>query len=126
MKVWAATRDTDILDLLSTAVRMRWPTSGQIVVPGALNEEQPFDTRNCDLAIVDTALDEIDAGDVIKAIRRCSDVPLLVLSNSKGDQIITARALANGANDYIFKPLEVIDLIFHMEAAIGVSPVAQS
>ncbi len=126
MKVWAATRDSSVLDLLNTAVRMRWPTSGLLISPEVLDGRPPLDVRGCDLAIVDTGLDEIDAGDIIKAVRRCSDIPLLVLSNSKGDQIITARALADGADDYIFKPLEVIDLIFHMESAVGLDQVAQS
>jgi len=125
MRVWAVTRDSGVLDLLHTAVRMRWPTSGSLIVPEDLANEIPVDA-GCDLAIVDINIDHIDVGELIQAIRNHSDVPLLVLSNSKGDQTITARALANGADDYIFKPIEVIDLIFHMEAAAGGRHVTQS
>ncbi len=120
MKVWAATRDDSVLDLLNTAIRMRWPSSGQLIVPEMLDSEAPHSARGCDLAIVDTSMDSIDSSDVIHTIRHDSNIPLLVLSNPRGDQGVTARALANGADDYLFKPVEIIELIFHMEAVIGV------
>jgi DNA-binding response OmpR family regulator len=122
MKVWAATRDEKIVDLLNAAIRMRWPNSGQLIVPETLDGEASHSARGHDLAIVDTTWDAIDPCDVIRTIRHDSDIPVLVLSNPGDDQGVTARALANGADDYLFKPMEIIELIFHMEAVASVRP----
>jgi DNA-binding response OmpR family regulator len=126
MKVWAATRDGNVLDLLNIAIRMRWPSSGRLIVPDVLDADAPRNARGCDLAVVDTCLDGTDPCSYVRSIRRDSDIPLLVLSDPKGDQSITARALANGANDYLFKPVEIIELIFHMEAIANVRPAKSS
>jgi len=126
MKVWAATRDGKVLEVLNTAIRMRWPTSGRLVTPEIIDADAPSEAKACDLAVVDTCIDVIDPNEIIQSIRRDSDVPVLILSNDKGDQGVTARALACGADDYVFKPLEIIELIFHMEALAGVKPMTQS
>ncbi|MEL7563211.1 response regulator [Dehalogenimonas sp. 4OHTPN] len=125
MKVWAATRDSQVIDLLNTALRMRWPNSGRLIVPDVTDQEAPSQIKGCDLAIVDTCLDTVDANEIIHQIRRDSEVPVLALSSSKGDQGITARALANGADDYLFKPVEIIELIFHIESVAGIKHSAR-
>ena len=77
--------------------------------------------RGCDLAIIDTTMDCVDPCGVIRCIRRGANVPMLILSDPKSDQTITARALADGAEDYLFKPIEIVELIFHMETIARVS-----
>ncbi|APV43966.1 Response regulator receiver domain-containing protein [Dehalogenimonas formicexedens] len=117
MKVWAATCDSAVLDLLNTAVRMRWPSSGRLIVPSSFTRESWTGARDCDLAVVDTSIASIDPCCLIQSVKNDTNIPILVLSDPKSDQTLTARALASGAEDYLFKPVEIIDMIFHMEAA---------
>jgi DNA-binding response OmpR family regulator len=91
-----------------------------LIVPDVIDSDSGHGARGCDLAVVDTAMDSIDSCNIIRSIRRDTNVPVLVLSDPKSDQTITARALANGADDYLFKPIEIIDMIFHMEAVATV------
>ena len=125
MKVWVATRDMDVLDLLGTALRMRWPTSGQLIVPKTF-EGDFADSRDSALAIVDTDMDQVIVTKLIRALRDFPDVPILVLMNSKNIQDTETRAMVNGADDCLVKPFEIIDLILHMETTGRVMPMSNN
>ncbi|XUX00923.1 MAG: response regulator [Dehalogenimonas sp.] len=120
MKVWAATHDSEVLNLLNTAIRMRWPSSGRLIAPDSITPESGDGARGCDLAVVDTCIGHIDPCSLIQSVKHDANIPILVLSDPKSDQTVTARALASGAEDYLFKPVEIIDMIFHMEAIVRI------
>jgi DNA-binding response OmpR family regulator len=120
MNVWVMTRDNKILALISNALRVRWPNSGKLVVPSTIESDIPEGIQGCDLAVVDTCAIESDPCRIIRTIRHNSDVPILILSDPRADQTVTAKALADGAVDYLFKPIEIVDMIFHMESSAKV------
>lgn len=76
-----------------------------------------FTSHNPKLIILDLGLPDIDGIKVIEAIRKESDVPIIVLSarTSERDKI---DALDLGANDYITKPFGNGELLARVRASI--------
>jgi len=69
-----------------------------------------------DLVIVDLNLPDMGGVEVIRSLRRWSQIPIIVLSGSTAscDKI---DALDAGADDYVAKPFDVPELIARMRAA---------
>jgi DNA-binding response OmpR family regulator len=57
----------------------------------------------CDLVLLDLSLPDGDGFDVLRDVRRVSDVPVVVLSGRTGE-VDRVRAFDAGANDYVVKP----------------------
>jgi DNA-binding response OmpR family regulator len=115
MKVWAASNDKNFLNSLNIALRVHWPSSGKVIAAEIAESFSPLNIEGCDLAIVDVSMHNFDTVSLVEGIRSCSSLPILVLSSPKDDQTTTARALTHGANDYCFKPVTILDLVFRIE-----------
>jgi len=70
--------------------------------------------RDPDIIILDLLMQGMDGWDVCHKIREFSNVPILVLSavNKPG---YVAKALDNGADDYLIKPMPSNVLIAHLK-----------
>jgi DNA-binding response OmpR family regulator len=67
-------------------------------------------TENPSLIILNSALYESDCLEIIKEIREHSNAPLLILSD-KETEIDRARGLEAGADEYIYKPFNLMELL---------------
>ncbi len=67
-----------------------------------------------DLVILDIVMPGMDGWEVCKEIRTFSQVPILVLSAISKPGIV-ARALDEGADDYLLKPMPSSVLIAHLK-----------
>jgi DNA-binding response OmpR family regulator len=69
---------------------------------------------NPDVIILDLQMPDMDGGQVCKEIREFSKTPILILSaiNKPG---IAARALDEGADDFLIKPMTSSVLIAHLK-----------
>jgi two-component system KDP operon response regulator KdpE len=70
-----------------------------------------------DLVVLDLGLPDMNGLDLIRAIRRNSDVPIVVLS-VRGDEQSKVAALDLGADDYVTKPFGMEELIARLRTAI--------
>ena len=68
-----------------------------------------------DVCLLDVNLPDGDGYQVCKAIRECSDVPIIFLT-ACDDEIHTVLALEQGADDYISKPFRIRELIARIKA----------
>ena len=68
-----------------------------------------------DLVFLDMGLPDMGGLDVLRQLRRFSDVPVIVVSGDDTKESIV-KALAIGADDYITKPFEPIELMARVEA----------
>ncbi|MCC6585953.1 MAG: response regulator [Bryobacterales bacterium] len=73
--------------------------------------------RQPDLVLLDLGLPDQDGLDVIRAIRRSSQVPIIVLS-ARGQEKDKIEALDAGADDYVSKPFAVGELLARVRAAL--------
>ena len=74
-----------------------------------------------DLMLVDLMLGEMDGFEFIREVRRLTDVPVIVLS-AKVDTHDIVAALEAGADDYVTKPFEMIELLARIEAKLRRAP----
>ena len=74
-----------------------------------------------DLVITDLAMPGMDGIEVCKAIRRESEIPIIVLS-VRGEEGSKVRALDAGADDYITKPFSINELHARVRAALRRAP----
>ena len=80
-----------------------------------------------DLIILDIMMPGADGFEVCQAVRRESDVPIIMLS-ARGQEGDIVRALDLGADDYLTKPFGVAELLARVRAALrrttqtGVAP----
>jgi two-component system KDP operon response regulator KdpE len=70
-----------------------------------------------DLVILDIAMPGPDGFQVCEAIRRISNVPVIMLS-ARGQERDKVRALDLGADDYLTKPFGVEELLARIRAAL--------
>ncbi|TMD59132.1 MAG: response regulator transcription factor [Chloroflexi bacterium] len=106
--------DRELAEMLAYAL-----TQAQFVAvvardnPSALER---FEQELPDLVVIDIALGAWNGLDLLKEIRRRSDVPVIVATGSataEGDKI---RALEMGADDYLIKPFGYLELIARIHA----------
>jgi two-component system alkaline phosphatase synthesis response regulator PhoP len=78
--------------------------------------------ENFDLIILDVMLPKKNGYDVCRDLRRKSiETPVLMLT-AKGETIDKVLGLKLGADDYLTKPFEVIELLARIEALLRRSP----
>jgi DNA-binding response OmpR family regulator len=68
-----------------------------------------------DLVILDLGLPDEDGLDVLRAIRKISDVPVIV-ATARGDEMDRIIGLEIGADDYVVKPFSVRELSARVRA----------
>jgi two-component system KDP operon response regulator KdpE len=80
-----------------------------------------FSDFHPDLVITDLSMPGMSGIDVCKAIRRTSDVPIIVLS-VKGEEQTKVEALDAGADDFITKPFGMNELLARVRASLRRGP----
>jgi two-component system KDP operon response regulator KdpE len=76
-----------------------------------------FDRSEIDLIILDIMMPGLNGFQVCQAIRRKSDVPILMLS-ARGRENDIVHALDLGADDYLTKPFGVAEMLARVRAAL--------
>jgi DNA-binding response OmpR family regulator len=77
-----------------------------------LGETEPYDA-----VILDLGLPRVDGLDVVRAIRRDSTVPIVILT-ARGDETDRVTGLELGADDYVVKPFSPKELVARIRAVL--------
>ena len=73
-----------------------------------------------DLILLDLMLPEMDGMQILEKLRSDSlteKIPVIILS-AKGDRLDKIKGLDNGADDYITKPFDILELISRIKAVL--------
>ena len=70
---------------------------------------EKFFNGNYDLVLLDVMLPKVDGIEVCQRIREKSDVPIIMLT-AKGDDMDKILGLEYGADDYITKPFNILEV----------------
>ena len=94
---------------------MNWPDCDVKTASSGMEAIACFGDEPADLVIVDLNIPAPDGFEVLKHIRMTSQVPVLILTarNSTMDKI---RALDLGADDYLTKPFDHLELLARLRA----------
>jgi DNA-binding response OmpR family regulator len=104
---------------IRTAVKMALEDEGWEVEEADTGEEalQAFTRLPADVVLIDIMLPGIDGFDVCRAIRRVSDVPIVMVT-ARADTHDVVAGLEAGADDYLTKPFAPKELSARIRALL--------
>ena len=84
-----------------------------------------FRAKPPDLVVLDLGLPNLDGLDVARAIRKTSNVPIVMLTG-RGDEADRVAGLELGADDYVTKPFSPKELVARVRAVLRRAEIAAS
>jgi two-component system, OmpR family, response regulator len=90
------------------------------VVPASGRQEmmQHFAVREPDLVILDLRLGQEEGFDLLREIRSRSDIPVIITTGDRRDEIDRVVGLELGADDYVTKPFSLRELLARIRAVL--------
>ncbi len=115
MRILVADDDREICDLLEIYIN----NEGFQVIKAYDGREayQKFKEMTPDLVILDVMMPKMDGLEVMNKIREDSQVPILMLS-AKTSDVDKIRGLAKGADDYVVKPFNPLEVIARVKSLL--------
>lgn len=117
MKVLVIEDDPGIIEVVSLCFQLRWSGTSVISADTGNKGIELVENESPDVVILDIGLPDMDGYQVLREIRRFSDVPTLMLT-VRGEDTDVAKGLELGADDYITKPFSHIELIARVQAVM--------
>jgi two-component system KDP operon response regulator KdpE len=129
LKVLIAEDARDVAKIVAFGVRMTWPGSQVTIVADGTEALRRFAVDQPDLVILDVQMPPPDGFEVCQRIREQSTVPILMLT-VRDATLDKVRALDLGADDYLTKPFDHLELLARLRALIrrvkGSQPTADA
>ena len=112
-------RVVDDEELLVKGIRFNLQNEGYEVITGSngLEAVQLAQSQAPDLIILDVMMPEMDGLAACSSIRSFSDVPIILLT-AKVDDMDKLMGFDNGADDYITKPFNILELKARIRALL--------
>lgn len=71
--------------------------------------------RDFDVILLDLGLPDMDGLEVLRKLRQVTDAPILILT-ARDDERSVVLGLRSGADDYLIKPVKLVELLARIEA----------
>jgi DNA-binding response OmpR family regulator len=110
MKTLIIDDDPDIAEAVSLCFEIRWPNSEVLTAPDGATGLKMFKDHGADFVVLDLGLPDMDGVEVCKQLREESDVAIVMLT-VRGGRTDVIRGLESGADDYIRKPFDQMELL---------------
>jgi two-component system KDP operon response regulator KdpE len=117
MKILIVDDEQRLLDALTAGFQFQWQDAEVLTASTATQGLDAFFAHTPDVVVLDVGLPDRSVFEVLKDIRRVSDVPVLILS-AAGDEMDQVRGLQLGADDYLVKPFSGLALMAHIQAVL--------
>ena len=117
MKAVAIMDDEETLENVTQAFHMCWPGAELISTNLGQKGIQIVETESPNVVFLDLNLFDMGGFDVLKQIRRCSQVPVIVISSLR-DEAILVKSLALGADQYLVKPIRRLEFAAHVRSLL--------
>ncbi len=128
MKILVVDDEPDVADLIALTFNLQWQESEVIAASDGESALKLFDEESPDVVVLDIGLPGMSGFDVCRHLRERSDVPILMLT-IRGKLMDRLKGLELGADDYIVKPFDPLELVARTQAVLRRSrllPVATS
>ncbi|MDO8716959.1 MAG: response regulator transcription factor [Dehalococcoidales bacterium] len=116
-KVLLIEDNIEITETISQIIDLRWPEASLLDTKLGMIGVELAKKEHPDLIILDLGLPDTDGFQVLRQIRRFSDVLLIILT-ARGEEDNRIRGLQEGADDYIVKPFSAGELVARMKSLI--------
>ena len=117
MKILLVDDEPDVIESVRLGFTLQWR---EIDVIGATTGEAGLDViegERPDLVLLDVGLPDIDGFEVLRQTRAFSDVPVIMLT-ARDDSMDKVKGLELGADDYITKPFNHLELLARVKAVL--------
>jgi len=109
--------DRDVATMVAYGVRLTWPDCRMEVASGGAEALRLFATEAPDLVVLDVSMPSPDGFEVCRRIREVSTAPILMLT-ARDTLVDKIRALDLGADDYLTKPFDDLELLARLRALL--------
>jgi DNA-binding response OmpR family regulator len=89
-----------------------------LVASGRQEMTRHFDAAEVNLVILDLRLGQEDGLDLLRQVRSNSDVPVIIITGHRRDEIDRVIGLELGADDYLTKPFNLRELLARVRAVL--------
>jgi two-component system KDP operon response regulator KdpE len=117
MKILVVDDDRQILDAVTIGFQLQWQDATVIEASDGEAGLEAFYEHTPDVVVLDVAMPRMNGFEVLQAIRRVSDVPVIMLT-ARGEDIDQVRGLELGADDYVVKPFSHLALLARVKAVL--------
>jgi two-component system, OmpR family, KDP operon response regulator KdpE len=117
MKILVVDDEPDVVESVRLGFTLQWR---DVDVLGAGTGEAALDLverERPDIVLLDVGLPDIDGFEVVRQVRAFSDIPVLMLT-ARDDAMDKVKGLELGADDYITKPFNHLELIARVKAVL--------
>ena len=117
MKILVIDDEPDLIESVRLGFTLQWR---EVDVLGASSGETGLDLieqEYPDIVLLDVGLPDIDGFEVLRQIRAFSDVPVVMLT-ARDDSMDKVKGLELGADDYVTKPFNHMELIARVKAVL--------
>ena len=115
MKVLFFSQDGIRVEQLVLALRLRWPDLRPLIASQGAVGIEVIEKEEPELVLVCDDLTDLGMWSIIKEIRRFSDIPIIVATESDGEMEVV-KALELGADDYIRLPCDLMEVMARVVA----------
>jgi len=117
MKVVVIDDSPEIIEVVSLCFQLRWSGANMVSAATGAKGLELIEAESPDLIILDIGLPDMDGFQVLREIRRFSQVPVIMLT-VRGEDTDVVRGLELGADDYVTKPFSHIELMARVQAVL--------
>lgn len=117
MRLLIAEDELGTAEAIAVGVRTAWPESEVVIADSGAKALDHFTASPFDLVLLDLTMPPPNGFEVCKRIREVSEVPIMVLSGHDG-MLDKVHALNLGADDYLTKPFEHLELLARLNALL--------
>jgi two-component system, OmpR family, KDP operon response regulator KdpE len=117
MKILVIDDDPRILEALDVGLQLQWQDANVLTAADGEAGLELFFSEQPDVVLLDVTMPRMNGFEVLQAIRRVSDAPVIMLT-ARADDVDQVRGLELGADDYIAKPFSHLALMARIRAVL--------
>jgi two-component system KDP operon response regulator KdpE len=109
--------EPDVVEALRIGFALQWREIDVLEAGDGTTALDRIEHEHPDIVLLDIGLPDIDGFEVLRQVRAFSDVPVVMLS-ARDDAIDKVKALELGADDYVSKPFNHLELSARIRAVL--------
>ncbi|HEU5330905.1 MAG TPA: response regulator transcription factor [Thermomicrobiales bacterium] len=117
LRLLIAEDDHDLAEVVAYGARQTWPGCRITIAATGQEALASFTAEPPDLVVLDVSMPAPDGFEVCQRIRQTSQVPILMLTVRR-NMLDKVRALDLGADDYLTKPFDHLELFARLRALV--------
>jgi two-component system KDP operon response regulator KdpE len=117
MKLLVVDDAPEVIEAVTVSFTLQWRETDVIGTGDGEAALDLVEQERPDLVLLDIAMPGIDGFEVLRRLREFSDVPVIMLT-AKDDVIDKVKGLELGADDYVTKPFDHLELLARVKALL--------